>query len=356
MKVRWAVNLAAPDGADYLVKDVLQRTATSIWFGPAGIGKTFLILWILYAIAQGRSVFGRRVRQARTLYVALEGRGAIDKRVYALAKSMGECADFGISEDTISLLSTDGRGVRINMPHVEALIALILEHEIGIVMIDTLNLVIGGADENDNAAMGLLMAAASDIARATGAHVGFIGHAPKAGNEGGPRGGGAQKGNADLVVSISGEGVFTASTFAPGGKSKDGSPFKLNFTLKPQDLALDADGDMLRSCVIEEVEQAIAPPAPKLSAARQGWLDDLRDLFAQDGNNAPQRREPLSGLWCLTLTREQVRDGLRKKGRLGDVRPDGSIEPKYRQQMSTALIALKDAKKIGMTDKFVWLL
>ena len=64
----------------------------------------------------------------------------------------------------------------------------------------------------------------------------------------------------------------------------------------------------------------------------------------------------MSGLTCLTLTREQVREGLKLKGRLGDVRDDGCLEPKYRQQLSAALIALKDRGKINMTDKLVWLI
>jgi putative DNA primase/helicase len=69
---------------DYLIKGLIEPGSLSVWYGPPGSGKTFFVKYVAYAIAQGRSVFNRRVRQAPTLYIGLEGEGGIRNRVRAL--------------------------------------------------------------------------------------------------------------------------------------------------------------------------------------------------------------------------------------------------------------------------------
>lgn len=353
--IKWAVNVPAPKSSEYLIKGIIEPRQVSIWFGPPGTAKTFFLMCLAHAIAQGREIFGRRVRQAKTLYLALEGRGGIEKRIYALCKNMGETPNFGYSGTAIELLTSDRSGARINDEHLGILIKTIKEHKIKLVIIDTMNLTLGGADENDNAIMGQLMKAASEVAEATGAHIAFIAHSGK-NTENGVRGASAQKGNADLIVAISGEETFTASCFAPAGKIKDGAAFKLHFQLKVEDLATDDDGEMITSCTVEEAEAPEADTTKRLTSAQAGWLADLEQMFQETGRDAPVTREPVSGLTCLTLTRDQVREGYKRKGRLGDVSTDGAIESKYRTQLNTYLSALKDRGKINMTDKLVWLI
>lgn len=91
-----------------------------------------------------------------------------------------------------------------------------------------------------------------------------------------------------------------------------------------------------------------------LTRGERGWLADLTDLFATAG--ATRKVIPASGMTLQeTLTREQVRDGLKRKGRFV-LDADGMLTPADRQRLSSALIALKDKGKIGMTDHHVWLL
>jgi len=356
--IKWAENIEAPKPSQYLIKGIIEPRQVSIWFGPPGTAKTFLLLYLGHAIAKGREVFGRRVCQARTLYIALEGRGGIDKRIFALCKTMGDAPDFGYSGTAIEMLTTDRSGARINAEHMESLTKTIRDNGIKLVIIDTMNLTLGGADENDNSLMGQLMKAAGEIAQTTGAHIAFIAHSGK-NTERGTRGASAQKGNADLVVAISGEQIFTASCDAPAGKIKDGATFKLYFRLKVEDLAPDGEGGQITSCTVEETEAPKAPKADtslKLTQTEQGWLTDLEQMFQETGPNAPMKREPLPGLTCLTLTRDQVREGYKRKGRLGDVSADGAIENKYRTQLNAYLSGLKDKGKINMTDKQIWLI
>ena len=63
---------ALPERA-YLLKGLLSPGELSVWWGPPKCGKSFLLMSIGYAIAQGRNVFGRHVHKARVLYLACEG-------------------------------------------------------------------------------------------------------------------------------------------------------------------------------------------------------------------------------------------------------------------------------------------
>lgn len=351
-----AASVEAPRPSQYLIKGVVEPSQVSIWFGPPGNGKTFLLLHLAYSIARGESVFDRRVRQADTLYLALEGRGGIDKRVYAMFKSMGPAKHFWRSAQGLELLQLDRNGSRINVEHVEALVTFILDHKIKFAVIDTLNLTLGGAEENDNSVMGQLIKAAGDVAMRTGAHIAFVAHSAKAGIDGGPRGGGAQKGNADLIVSVSGEDVFTASCFAPAGKIKDGAAFKLHFKLHSEDLVTDDDGDVMTSCTVEEADEPNGAVAKRLSPEKKGWHDDLVQMFNETGPNAPVTRQIRLGFTPLTLTRDQVREGYRVRGRLGDLPPNASLTGPQRNLLWRHLNGLKDLGKIGLSDSLVWLI
>jgi hypothetical protein len=355
IEIRWAENVEPPNPSLYLIKGIIEPRQVSIWFGPPGNGKTFFLLYLAHAIAQGRSVFGRRVRQAKTLYMALEGRGGIDKRIYALCKAMGDAPGFGYSGTPIELLSTDRSGARINDEHLGSLTATIAEHGLKLIIIDTMNLTLGGADENDNSVMGQLMKAAGGLAEKTGAHIAFVAHSGKDAEKG-VRGASAQKGNADLIVSISGEEILTASTHGSVGKVKDGADFKLHFRLMGQDLLTDDDGDVMTSCTIEEVESPKKDTSIKLTEGQRGWLTAIEQLFQETGVNVPISREPIPGLTCLTLTREQVTQGLKRQGLLGDLSPDGTIPGKERTKLHNALKTLKFRGRINMTDKLLWLI
>lgn len=347
-----AAQIEAPKPSEYLIKGIIEPRQVSQWFGPPGNGKTFLLLHLAYAIARGERVFDRRVRQADTLYMALEGRGGIDNRIYAMTKSMGASPRFWRSAQGFELLQVTDRhgGARINKEHVEALTAFIREKAIKMVVIDTLNLTLGGADENSNSDMGMLMRAAGDIAEATGAHIALVAHSAKSGIDGGPRGGGAQKGNADLVVSVSGEGTFTASCFAPAGKIKDGAAFKLHFKLKVEDLLTDDDGDVMTSCTVEEAEAPADKPKRPLTASLEQAYRELCDLFCDAAAVVNVRPEvDMSTLSCVTP--KQVNDRWIKSGRL-DI--EGKTPAAVQKEGQRIRNSLRDLGKIGMNSRYVW--
>lgn len=90
-----------------------------------------------------------------------------------------------------------------------------------------------------------------------------------------------------------------------------------------------------------------------LTPTEKGWLADIIDLFAS--TDGPKTGVPVSGFSARPiLTRDQVRDGLKSKGRF-TLKPDGALTGADRQKLSAALNNLKDKGKVGMTKDHVWL-
>jgi hypothetical protein len=310
------------------------------------------MLHLAFCIACGKPAFNRRVLQAPTFYLALEGRSGIDKRVYGMCKSMAvETAEFGYSGTPIELLQVDRGRTCMNQEYIASLVAVIRKYKFKFIIIDTLNLTLGGADENSNSDMGLLMKAASEIVMSTGVHVAFVAHSAKAGIDGGPRGGGAQKGNADLVVSVSGEKNLMASCFPPAGKIKDGTAFKLHFKLKVEDLAHDDDGDAVTTCVVEETEASPDRLKKELSPAQRQAFQEICDLFSEPTATVDVAPEAtMSSRPCVAP--KQVNDKWIETGRLDSEGKTSGAVQKEGQRLRNSL---RDLGKIGINSRYIWL-
>ena len=102
------------------------------------------------------------------------------------------------------------------------------------------------------------------------------------------------------------------------------------------------------------VEHGKLAKSAGLTNGERGWLADITDLFA--ASDAVQMAVPNSGMTPVpTLTREQVREGLKRKGRFSADQNE-ALTQAHRTKLSVTLNALKNKGKIGMTDKYVWLM
>ena len=186
-----------------------------------------------------------------------------------------------------------------------------------------------------------------------------IHHAPKAGDT--PRGHGVLNGDCDVTLRVEGQDDEPRRVIA--GKNRNGPSGPLfDFGLELVELGTDPDGDAIRRPVAVELgcdEEAPRPRGRTVTEAQMGWLRDLHDMFAEPGGTA--ERVPVEGMkpW-VTLTREQVREGFRRRGRLGDVAGDAKGDAKLtgaqRNALYKMLNTLKDKGRIGMTDALVWVL
>lgn len=224
---------------DYIVKGWLDRSALSVVYGEANAGKSFWAIDLAHHVQQGLAWNGRRVRTHPVLYVAAEGGAMFDNRLAARK------AKFMVLRGGLTLAGRFGEAE----PLAEAMDRLAATHgAFGLVVIDTLARVMGGADENAAADIGALVRAAEIIRDRTGAHVMFIHHCGKDVARG-ARGHSALRAAVDTEIEISrGEdGTRLARTTKqrdlPGGAEHE-------FTLEEVTLGRDSDGDPVTSCIV----------------------------------------------------------------------------------------------------------
>jgi AAA domain len=335
---------------EYLVKGLIEPGSLSVWYGPPGSGKTFLVKHVAYAIAQGRSIFGRRVRQAPTLYIGLEGEGGIRNRVRALKLRFGSQGDFHFSVDSVSLLDRSN----LNQVDIDAIVDAVNERGIRFVVIDTLNRAVGGAEENDSSTMGAFISACKAIAQRTGAHVAVVHHSSKAGTENGPRGHSSLEGAADAVVAVNGNGASVIRQ-AVTRKVKDGVDMSLSFTLEPVKLGTDADGDDIVSMVVSEADAPLIAPR-KFSETQEALLKDIANILAApDIKWEAARPHDPEGPTVQCVKRSFVVEKLIELGALPTIE-NGSVSGAGRNRLSTTLQRARQAGRLGSNGEWIWYL
>src|SRR5215831_7265946 len=82
--VRSVASLKETCSYDYLIKHWIAPGDLSVIYGEPSSGKTFCALHIGYSLSLGRNVFGQRVRPMPVLYVGLEGKRGLEKRIRAI--------------------------------------------------------------------------------------------------------------------------------------------------------------------------------------------------------------------------------------------------------------------------------
>ena len=127
--------------------------------------------------------------------------------------------------------------------------------EVALIVVDTLAVTFGGGDENRPDDMGLYIGNVLHMREATGAAVLIVHHGGKD-QEKGMRGHSALKGalDAELVV----EGGPGQDRILRTGKVRDGDGETdlFAFSLRPVELGVDLDGDLVRTCVIDAKDEA----------------------------------------------------------------------------------------------------
>jgi hypothetical protein len=232
---------------DYLLKGLLSPAEISIWVGPPKCGKSFLLLYVAYMLSLGRSVFGRRVKPTKVLYVAAEGEAGIAKRIRAIRDKYGPSKNFHFIAQPIDLLRDGGHRSEV----IDAATAV----DAQLIVVDTLNRALAGGDENSPQDMGLFIANVSEIKHQTKAHVAVIHHGTKASNGGRPRGHSSLEGADDALVEvIKQEDGSRVATVVHAKDDADG--MRWGFTLDRVELGTDEDGDAITTLIVREMTEA----------------------------------------------------------------------------------------------------
>lgn len=315
--------LLAPDDCERhtpdtpVVKGLIAERNVVLVTGDAGVGKSVLISYLAYAVSQGRSVFGRRVRKGGVLYVAAEAEGNMIGRVRALRREYGDAPDFR--------LVVGAGGLRRKSTGLKALKAAIIERRPKLVVIDTLAAAFPGIEENTSEGMGEAVAVFRQLA-AFGPAVLVAHHTTKAG--GVERGHSSLAGDVDATVVLTrGEGVVTGKT----GKNRNEVSHQhvVAYVNQPFTLGLDEDGDPITTVICKETdapEREDRPP-PRAMAA----LSILCGLFRASGEG---------------VTREAWRDACVASRAMAESEKDTA----HRQGFKRAVDALVGGKHVEQRD------
>ena len=328
----------------YFVKGIIAPREMSVWYGQPGSGKSFEMLYISYAIAQGKAVLDKRVQQAPVLYLALEATTGITKRIRALVQDQGICADFHYIAEPINF-SDDAMNAN--------LIAAIEHFGVKVLVIDTMARALQGGDENSSQHMGAFINAVDEIKNKTGCHVAIVHHSGK-NDSAGMRGHSSLLGATDVAVEINGKTGETHTAKIVKNK-EDVSGTVFGFNLNVVELGLDEDGDPVTTCLVEETEApAKKSDNEKLTPMQKGYLQDIENLMAGDATNV-QTVTPHAGMRPQKcITREQLRHHLAKVGRF--TVPIGEpLANKDRAALKRNLEALRDKDRIGISEDYIWL-
>ena len=273
------------DASNYLIKDLLPRAGLAVIWGPPKCGKSFWAFDLLMHVALGWNYRGHRVASGPIVYAALEGQQGFKRRIEAfrlakLSEADGGSPPFYLMPASLSLVAD-----------CKALIADI-RRQLGdakpiAVCIDTLNRSLAGS-ENSDEDMSAYIRAADSIRDAFDCLAVIIHHCGHGAER--PRGHSSLMGALDVQIGVkrdAADNIVSELELA-----KDGE-VGLQFVsrLRVVEIGLDKDGDVITSCVVEEVEGATkasnpakARPLPK---GAQTALRALRKAIDEIGEPAP---------------------------------------------------------------------
>lgn len=278
LRVLTPTDCAAAPRRGYLVKGLIAPRDLCIVAGEPGAGKSVICPHVGYAVAQGRPVFGRRVKAGTVLYVSAEDPHGMAQRVTALRVEHGDASNFLVVPDVSDLFGTR---------HADAgpLLDLVDEHKPALVIVDTVAAAAPGIRENESEDMSRVFGLARRIAR-RGPAVILAHHVPKGGST--PRGHGNLHGDADVTLMLASDengctwGTLTKNRNGPSGRFA-------GFKIKPVAIGTDEDGDPITAPIADE---AIGDrrAADKLPPAAAAALNVLRELARDSGATMPDGR------------------------------------------------------------------
>lgn len=270
-----------------VLRVIPARGLVVIW-GASGSGKTFAALDMAGAIVQGLLWAGRRTKPGAVAYIAAEGhmRDRIDAYLHHNALDPDDLAKLRVLDSAVDLLDPTA--------DIQSLLASlrVLALQVGglaAVIVDTLNRVMPGGDENASQDMGLVIAAAKLIEREFGCAVVFIHHSGKDESKG-SRGHSSLKAATDAEISVKREGDVRTVTAEKVRDGADGEVL-MTFRLHSVDLGAmvdcdpDAEPDERRtSCVVVPCEATATAGTVRLSDTDHIALRVLRELCADSSD------------------------------------------------------------------------
>lgn len=151
-----------------------------------------------------------------------------------------------------------------------------------LIVIDTLAASSPGADENAAKDMGKVIEHCKRLHKTTGATILLIHHSGKDESKG-ARGWSGLRAAADAEIEVNRNGDQRTATVTKLKDGEDGA--KLGFKLVPVEIAIDADGEPVYSCIVESLP--VAPlnnsKEPRPGTIERALMDAIRGDVSMDG-------------------------------------------------------------------------
>ena len=280
-RVLTPADISALPPVRWRVRGVLPADGIAALFGASGAGKSFLALDLLGNVASGAAWFGNRVTPAPVLYIGLEGEAGIAQRLKAHQTRHGDVTGrFRFILQPLDIRKPADRADLIAAAQAAG-------YSDGVLCIDTFNRAAPGADENDSAAMGEIIAAAKALQGELGGLVLLIHHTGKDASKG-LRGHSSLHAALDAALEVTRDGDRREWRTA---KAKDGNDGLAHpFRLEVIDLGTDGDGEAVTSCCIvpeESTGDMVRRALPPKSGNQRAIFDALSELFRANGERRP---------------------------------------------------------------------
>ena len=259
-------------GIVWKVQDTGPDTGLMCVYGEPGGGKSFIVTDMGFAVAEGRRWFGLRTKKSDVTFIVAEGQHGIKGRILAWeAENKRELPgnvqfvldDFYIGADVERLAKSIPTG--------------------SLIILDTLNRVSAGLDENSGVDMGIILDNCKKLQKLTSGLVCLVHHCGKnAAN--GLRGHSSLLGALDAAIEVSRRGNNRVWKVVKNKDGQDGQAYK--FTLNIRVVGKDAYGDDVTSCSVFASEEPARQEVKPLTPAQRYGLESLEAALQAEGKSA----------------------------------------------------------------------
>jgi hypothetical protein len=271
--------VSAEPPLEWALENVFQKRSVNAIYGWSAVGKSFVALDLMMAIAEGREWFGHETEQMHVTYLALEGGDGMRNRLeaYRLSRGIGYQlpTNFDIYRGHFNICDPE---------HVSAMIyQRQRDHMVGgMFVIDTFAKAIIGADENSSKEMGPAVQQAQLISEQLQACVVLVHHSTKpdkdTGIAGGLRGSGAIQAGIDGVLQVakrytedeSGNRHVTRVLVmdkVKEGQDAEEHPFELNVVKIGERVRKSGEIVDVTSCTIKDLAHCVNSPVAPIAGA-----------------------------------------------------------------------------------------
>lgn len=179
---------------EFAIDGLLEHRGFTAVIGAPGIGKSGVVLDMAASIALGKRWMGRETLRQNVLYLPGEGLSGAVQRLLAweAAHDLDVGGDLYVADSIIQVMASADAW--------RAVVEKILEHRVGMVIIDTFARASVGLEENSATDVGKAIARFDDVRKATGSGLMVVHHTNKSGASG--RGSSALNGALDTEIMI----------------------------------------------------------------------------------------------------------------------------------------------------------